>query len=74
MNIATAWDRSCADPALLRSRYSVVIEKTARELGGTPCLALEDPDPPEQAICCSRMLGERFTEIALIRTGECVGI
>ena len=67
MNIATAWDLSCADPALLRSRFSVVIEKTARELGGTPCLELEDPDPPKQEICCSRMFGKRLTEIAPIR-------
>lgn len=67
MNIATAWDLSCADPALLRSTFSVVIEKTARELGGTPCLALEDPDPPKQEICCSRMFGKRLTEIAPIR-------
>jgi len=28
----------------------VVLEKTARELAGTPCLELEDPDPPKQEI------------------------
>jgi DNA polymerase V len=45
----------------------VVIEKTARELAGTPCLELDEPDPPKQEICCSRMFGKRLTEIVLIK-------
>lgn len=67
MNINTAWDLAHADPWLLRKKFSVVIEKTARELAGTACLELDDPDPPKQEICCSRMFGKRLTEIAPIR-------
>ena len=44
-----------------------MIEKTARELGGTPCLELGEADPPKQAICCSRMFGNRLTEIEPIK-------
>ena len=64
MGIKTAWDLSKTDPWMLRKKFSVVIEKTARELAGTPCLELDEPDPPKQEICCSRMFGKRLTEIA----------
>lgn len=45
----------------------MVIEKTARELRGTPCLELEDVTPLKQEICCSRMFGDRLRELAPIR-------
>jgi DNA polymerase V len=67
MGIKTAWDLSKTDPWMLRKKFSVVIEKTARELAGTPCLELDEPDPPKQEICCSRMFGKRLTEIAPIK-------
>jgi len=47
----------------LRKQFSVVIEKTARELAGTPCLELDEPDPPKQEICCSRIFGQRVTDL-----------
>jgi DNA polymerase V len=67
MGIKTAMDLAKADPWTLRKNFSVVIEKTARELAGTPCLELDDPDPPKQEICCSRMFGTRLTELAPIK-------
>ena len=67
MGIRSAWDLSRADPGLLRKTFSVVVEKTARELAGTPCLQLQDIDPPRQEICCSRMFGKRLTELAPIK-------
>jgi DNA polymerase V len=67
MGIKSAWDLSQTDPWMLRKKFSVVIEKTARELAGTPCLELDEPDPPKQEICCSRMFGKRLTEIAPIK-------
>ncbi|MFI5462914.1 DUF4113 domain-containing protein [Pseudomonas aeruginosa] len=57
MGIRTAWDLAQADAWTLRTKFNVVIEKTARELRGTPCLELEDAAPPKQEICCSRMFG-----------------
>jgi DNA polymerase V len=44
-----------------------VEEKTARELRGTPCLALEEQVAPKQEICCSRMFGKRLHELPPIR-------
>ena len=67
MGITTAMHLAKAVPWTLRKKFSVVIEKTARELSGTPCLELDEPDPPKQEICCSRMFGKRLTELAPIK-------
>ncbi|EZP31903.1 translesion error-prone DNA polymerase V subunit UmuC [Pseudomonas sp. RIT288] len=67
MGIKSAMDLAKSDPWTLRKNFSVVIEKTARELAGTPCLELDEPDPPKQEICCSRMFGTRLTELAPIK-------
>jgi DNA polymerase V len=67
MGIKTAMDLAQADAWTLRQKFSVVIEKTARELAGTSCLELEEADPPKQEICCSRMFGNRLTDIEPIK-------
>lgn len=67
MGIKTAMDLAKADPWTLRKNFSVLIEKTARELAGTPCLELDEPDPPKQEICCSRMFGKRLTQLPPIK-------
>ena len=67
MGIHSAMDLANADPVTLRARFSVVLERTARELAGVPCLELDDPDPPKQEICCSRMFGKRLTDLAPIK-------
>ena len=67
MGIETAMDLAKADPWMLRQKFSVVIEKTARELAGTSCLELGEADPPKQEICCSRMFGTRLTQIQPIK-------
>ena len=67
LGIKSAMDLAKADPRALRKTFSVIIEKTARELAGTPCLELEEPDPPKQEICCSRMFGKRLKELAPIQ-------
>ncbi|MCA4078858.1 translesion error-prone DNA polymerase V subunit UmuC [Pseudomonas kurunegalensis] len=67
LGIHTAMDLANADPWTLRQKFSVVVEKTARELAGTPCLELEEAAPPKQEICCSRMFGKRLTDLAPIK-------
>jgi len=67
MGIKTAMDLAKADPWTLRKNFSVVIEKTARELAGTACLELDEPDQPKQEICCSRMFGKRLKELPPIK-------
>lgn len=67
MGIRMAMDLAKADPRMLREKFSVVVEKTARELAGISCLDLDEADPPKQEICCSRMFGKRLTELAPIK-------
>ncbi|NMZ13334.1 translesion error-prone DNA polymerase V subunit UmuC [Pseudomonas proteolytica] len=67
LGIKSAMDLAKADPWTLRKKFSIVIEKTARELAGTSCLELDEPNPPKQEICCSRMFGKRLTELPPIK-------
>jgi DNA polymerase V len=67
MGINSAMDLAQADARMLRDKFSVVIEKTARELAGTPCLELGEAEPPKQEICCSRMFGSRLKDIEPIK-------
>lgn len=67
MGINTAWDLAKADPWTLRKRFSVLVEKTARELQGVPCLEMDEINSPKQEICCSRMFGTRLTAIEPLR-------
>ncbi|HEJ2718227.1 TPA: translesion error-prone DNA polymerase V subunit UmuC [Pseudomonas aeruginosa] len=67
LGIKTAWDLAQYDPASLRRQFSVVLEKTARELRGISCLQLEEAVPPRQMICSSKMLGDRVRELPPIR-------
>lgn len=67
MQIRTAWDLASADVWTVRKRFSVVVEKTVRELRGIACLEMEPEAPPKQEICCSRMFGHRLRELPPIR-------
>lgn len=58
MGITTATELADSDFATLRKRFSVVLERTARELNGNPCLPWEDAPPPKKQIMCSRSFGQ----------------
>ncbi|TXH90363.1 MAG: Y-family DNA polymerase [Rhodoferax sp.] len=45
------------DPATVRRRWSVVLERTVRELQGQSCIRLEDAPPPKQEIAHTRSFG-----------------
>lgn len=62
--IATAQDLACMSPAAARAMSSVVLEKTVRELQGTPCFVFEDEPMPKQQIACTRSFGHPVTELA----------
>ncbi|MBB3189214.1 Y-family DNA polymerase [Halomonas cerina] len=55
--IETAWELRNADPKAIRRRYSVTLERTVRELQGTPCIEMNDIDEPRQRIMTSRSFG-----------------
>lgn len=66
--IRTALDLARLDPALVRRGWSVVLERTIRELQGTPCIGLDDDAPrPKKQIACTRSFGrtvEAFEPLA----------
>jgi DNA polymerase V len=62
LGIATALQLKNADPATLRRRYSVVMERTIRELRGEACMDLEEVTPAKQQIMVSRSFGTLLTE------------
>jgi DNA polymerase V len=63
VGIRTAHDLAQADPVTIQRRWSIVLAKTVRELGGTPCLTLEDIPPDKQQIACTRSFGHPVTEL-----------
>lgn len=46
------------DPATIRRRWSVVLERTLRELQGQQCIGLEHEPPPKQEIAYTRSFGQ----------------
>lgn len=57
LGMHTVQDLKAADAETLRRRFSVVMEKTIRELNGTVCIDLEHAPPPKQQILSSRSFG-----------------
>ncbi|MDI5921163.1 Y-family DNA polymerase [Halomonas sp. LR5S13] len=65
--IETAWDLRQADPKAIRRRYSVTLERTVRELQGTPCIELNDADRPRDRIMTSRSFGRLTGELGEVQ-------
>jgi DNA polymerase V len=63
LNIDTAQQLKDADPEIIRLHFNVTLEKTVRELKGTPCLTLESTQPRKQIIS-SRSFGKPVTALS----------
>ena len=59
----TVLDLKQANPEVLRQNFSVVMEKTIRELNGIVCIELEEVTPPKQQILSSRSFGVPVTDL-----------
>lgn len=57
LGVTTALQLREADAETIRARFSVVLERTVRELRGVSCLELEEVVPEKQQIMCSRSFG-----------------
>lgn len=55
--IETAGQLAQLDPVTVRMRWSVVLERTVRELQGVRCIDLDDASAPRQQIACTRSFG-----------------
>ena len=61
--IRSVHDLLQADVTALRRQFNVVLERTLRELHGTPCLAVDDAPDANQQIMCSRSFGAPVTTL-----------
>jgi len=59
--VKSVLDLARLDPMTVRRRFSVVLEKTVRELQGTECIELDDAPQPKQQIMVSRSFGHAVT-------------
>ncbi|KMK82474.1 translesion error-prone DNA polymerase V subunit UmuC [Pectobacterium brasiliense] len=71
MGIENALALAHCDLAYIRRHFSVVVERTVRELRGQPCLAIEELAPAKQQILCSRSFSSRITEYEHLRQAVC---
>ena len=62
--IKTVQDLVRMDVATIRKGWSVVLERTVRELQGTPCIGLDDAPAPKKEIACTRSFGHAVTELS----------
>lgn len=60
--VSTVLDLVRLDASTARRNFSVVLEKTVRELQGTPCIEVDDQPAPKQQIMVSRSFGHAVTK------------
>lgn len=71
MGIHTALQLADCDTRLARKTFSVVLERTIRELRGESCLQWEDEAAAKEQIICSRSFGQRLTHYPHMREAIC---
>lgn len=60
--ITNALELSSLDPATVKARWSVVLERTVRELQGMQCIDFEDCPDDKKQIACTRSFGQPVTQ------------
>ncbi len=62
--IRTVQDLVRMDPSTIRRGWSVVLERTVRELQGTQCIGLDDSPEPKKEIACTRSFGHPVMDLS----------
>lgn len=65
VGIVNALQFANMEPSLVRKRWSVVLERTVRELQGQSCIGIDDAPPAKQQIACTRSFGRRINDLLL---------
>ena len=65
--IYSAYDLAQADSTWIRRKFSVVLQRTARELNGDSCISIEDL-PEKKQLMISRSFKERVTDYQLLQS------
>ncbi len=61
--INNAAELSQVNPAIARNKWSVTVERTIRELGGTSCIELQDAPTQKQQISTTRTFGAPVSDL-----------
>ncbi len=67
VGINTALDLAKVNPQNIRKKFSVVLERTVRELRGERCLDIEDDISSKKQIVVSRSFGERVSNLDTLK-------
>ncbi|NQY87426.1 MAG: Y-family DNA polymerase [Colwellia sp.] len=62
LGIKTAWELANQSPKAMRSKFSVVVERTVNELNGMQCLNWDEVRQDKKEIFSTRSFGQRITE------------
>ena len=65
--INTALDLANVSPQNIRKKFSIVLERTVRELRGERCLDIEDDISSKKQIVVSRSFGERVSNLETLK-------
>ncbi|MCW5648249.1 MAG: Y-family DNA polymerase [Ramlibacter sp.] len=63
LSIKSVADLARMDPVVARMKFSVMVERTVRELQGMPCIDFEDAPPPKKEIASTRSFGRAITDL-----------
>jgi DNA polymerase V len=64
IGINTIEDLRTSSPEYIRQQFSIVLERTVKELNGVPCIELEEAGTARQQIMVSRSFGTKVTGLA----------
>jgi len=62
--VQTVLDLTRLSPSMVRDRWSVVLERTVRELQGESCIRLDEAPCAKQQIACTRSFGQPVTQLS----------
>ena len=71
IGITTALQLAQMDSNRARRLYSIVMERTIRELNGEACIEIDHSPAAKQQIMCSRSFGEKITDYSTLRETIC---
>lgn len=71
MGIYTTLDLANTSPTMMRKSFSVVVERTVRELNGEACIAIEEESKVKQQILFSRSFGVKVFDFETMRRAVC---
>ena len=61
--IHTVWNLMQIDSATVRRGWSVILERTVRELQGVSCIDMDQSPSPKKEIACTRSFGRTISEL-----------